>query len=210
MQKEEKSEKNVRKLLNLKNHAKNLISELGKEFKDSIFAKKDPEQKKEKFFENTDEKFISWPKDGICIVVKSGLIDCIFLYFISPIYKTYKNDLPYGLRPNMTNGEVVSFLGEPNIKSGGGSSNITLIYKRLGLEFEFYSKVWHLSDAHIAHITLFSKEENPNLKICGVCRKVSELRCSGCKLVYYCSKKCQNLHWKFHKIDCKSFSVSKK
>lgn len=38
---------------------------------------------------------------------------------------------------------------------------------------------------------------------CAQCKSDNcELRCSGCKLVYYCSKKCQNAHWKFHKNMC--------
>lgn len=31
----------------------------------------------------------------------------------------------------------------------------------------------------------------------------SLLLCGGCKLVYYCGKEHQKLHWKTHKLDCK-------
>jgi len=45
---------------------------------------------------------------------------------------------------------------------------------------------------------------------CGLCDKeISvKLRCSRCKSVYYCSRKCQIKHWKSnHKKECKSYEI---
>jgi len=42
-----------------------------------------------------------------------------------------------------------------------------------------------------------------NLKHCLVCNSDKRVRkCSKCKTVAYCSKKCQSLDWKFHKKNC--------
>ena len=41
---------------------------------------------------------------------------------------------------------------------------------------------------------------------CGVWQSDTERkleRCSGCKLVYYCSRECQKRDWKEHKAHCK-------
>ena len=36
-----------------------------------------------------------------------------------------------------------------------------------------------------------------------VCEKRGTMVCSGCRLVKYCSRKCQKEHWPAHKVDCK-------
>ncbi|CZT45736.1 uncharacterized protein RSE6_06073 [Rhynchosporium secalis] len=46
--------------------------------------------------------------------------------------------------------------------------------------------------------------------ICSFCilESSSLKRCSGCKILYYCSKKCQNRHWKeIHRLECKILKV---
>ena len=42
-------------------------------------------------------------------------------------------------------------------------------------------------------------------KLCSACDKESDalMKCRACKCVWYCDKKCQNKHWKEHKIECK-------
>jgi hypothetical protein len=44
----------------------------------------------------------------------------------------------------------------------------------------------------------------PKLKIgdCSYCDKKAELLCTACEATYYCSKKCQKLHWGTHKAMC--------
>ena len=41
-------------------------------------------------------------------------------------------------------------------------------------------------------------------KQCGSCNNPnSKLKCSKCKLIYYCNRECQVKHWKEHKLICK-------
>jgi hypothetical protein len=39
---------------------------------------------------------------------------------------------------------------------------------------------------------------------CEICNKPSSFKCSVCKKVYYCSKKCQKENWKYHKGMCQT------
>lgn len=42
-------------------------------------------------------------------------------------------------------------------------------------------------------------------KICAACSKTdANLRCAGCKKVFYCSRICQKTNWKSHKLICKT------
>jgi hypothetical protein len=38
---------------------------------------------------------------------------------------------------------------------------------------------------------------------CSICSKEAELKCSNCKQCYYCSRNCQKVDWKTHKIFCR-------
>ena len=44
-----------------------------------------------------------------------------------------------------------------------------------------------------------TQEEN---NLCPICYEISELKCAGCGLVYYCNRKHQKLDWKNHRISC--------
>ena len=46
--------------------------------------------------------------------------------------------------------------------------------------------------------------------ICQTCSKAGTalLKCATCKVVYYCSKECQQLHWSAHKRHCKEVKRS--
>jgi hypothetical protein len=39
---------------------------------------------------------------------------------------------------------------------------------------------------------------------CEKCAKFAEKKCSGCKLVHYCTPACQKLDWTFHKLECQN------
>ncbi|PRQ26466.1 putative histone-lysine N-methyltransferase chromatin remodeling SET family [Rosa chinensis] len=42
---------------------------------------------------------------------------------------------------------------------------------------------------------------------CDACFESSNLKkCSGCKIVYYCSSTCQKSEWKLHRLECEAFS----
>ncbi|KAA8525814.1 hypothetical protein F0562_007669 [Nyssa sinensis] len=46
---------------------------------------------------------------------------------------------------------------------------------------------------------------------CEVCGNLGKKKCSGCKLVRYCSEACQSSHWRFdHKTKCKEFQLTGK
>ncbi|KAJ7796834.1 hypothetical protein B0H14DRAFT_2913166 [Mycena olivaceomarginata] len=44
--------------------------------------------------------------------------------------------------------------------------------------------------------------------VCSQCSNRSgALKCSRCKMMTYCNRKCQAAHWPVHKIQCKQFKV---
>ena len=48
-----------------------------------------------------------------------------------------------------------------------------------------------------------------DVKHCTSCSLVASDVCSGCKAVYYCSRECQEAHWKEHKSYCKELKKSR-
>ena len=51
-----------------------------------------------------------------------------------------------------------------------------------------------------------SQEEN---KLCAFCNKTAELKCAGCRNVYYCNKEHQKLDWKNHDNNCSALKLVK-
>ncbi|CAG8802443.1 32719_t:CDS:1, partial [Racocetra persica] len=41
------------------------------------------------------------------------------------------------------------------------------------------------------------------------CRNIGNKLCSNCRVIFYCSKECQKMHWKVHKNICKADIASK-
>lgn len=55
-------------------------------------------------------------------------------------------------------------------------------------------------------------KSNTPIRRCQYCFKTDEKlsKCSGCKVVHYCSKECQKQGWKIHKVYCKSCNEGSK
>jgi hypothetical protein len=55
--------------------------------------------------------------------------------------------------------------------------------------------------------------KNPSSKdsrVCGHCHGRGSFNCSGCNGIHYCSKECQKLDWKLHKIVCNTKPIGDK
>ncbi|CAG8531025.1 22522_t:CDS:2 [Gigaspora margarita] len=50
---------------------------------------------------------------------------------------------------------------------------------------------------------------NINTTNLSFCKNIGDKLCTNCRVIFYCSKECQKMHWKYHKIDCKSDIASK-
>ena len=65
------------------------------------------------------------------------------------------------------------------------------------------------SDVVIEHMTSVCKQRREEalkkgaLRTCNFCKKETSKRCSGCLLVWYCSKECQTAGWEDHRQECK-------
>ncbi len=47
-------------------------------------------------------------------------------------------------------------------------------------------------------------------KLCAVCNKAATKSCSQCKIMRYCSRDCQAVHWPTHKLTCKKHEIDAK
>ena len=125
-------------------------------------------------------------------------------------YEAFQGDtrpgLPYNLDLGWTNGEFVSYFGEPDEKSGGKEMPICLGYERLGFECNFDAYNWETKDAHLEFIVLFPPKPREADKMeCCVCCKVKDKpakKCARCGVVFYCGADCQTRHWASHKPFC--------
>lgn len=111
---------------------------------------------------------------------------------------------PYKISMDWTNGNFVSYLGEPEKKTGGRAQPISQVYERLGLELNFDAYNWETSDSHLTYIVLY-KPDDLAVKKCSFCGKSDQKtikKCGKCMLVGYCTTDCQQKHWKSHKIYC--------
>lgn len=164
-------------------------------------------EKQEKTFNNNDnsEEFLyeSFLNYGISLSFKDKRLFSVYLYSIyDKKFKKYPGSLPYNLSFELNNQDIVSKFGEPNQKFGGKTIPIGISYDNLGLEINFVSNNWNDNLSPISFVCLFKPENNASKSICGVCGKSSDSLCGKCKLIKYCSTKCQKFHWNFHKKFC--------
>lgn len=52
------------------------------------------------------------------------------------------------------------------------------------------------------HRTMEDARGRSETTTCFVCRAPANLRCCGCRFIYYCSRDHQRLHWRLHKRQC--------
>jgi hypothetical protein len=82
------------------------------------------------------------------------------------------------------------------------AQNLKEILDTSSSAFEEKAKIW-LGD--LDDSKLFDPSLLPQVHTCSMCfaKEVTKF-CSDCKEVWYCSRKCQKSHWKYHKIDCRT------
>ncbi|KAJ3293030.1 hypothetical protein HK104_004818 [Borealophlyctis nickersoniae] len=111
----------------------------------------------------SDAEYHSYKDHGIslCFNPTTKLLTTIHAYNISKSegYKKYPHALPHGLRADMTAREVVSLLGEPKRKGGGGRSIAMWVeYPELGVQVDFAGKNWDEGETPVACIAFFQPE----------------------------------------------------
>ena len=184
---------------------------IGKNISDEIFSniKNNFTVKNYKDKENNTFIYLSSLNDGISFCFKNNILDSIF-YYNDKIqkYSKYKGKLPYNLSFEEKNVNIVEYLGDTK-KKGGGKYPIFLCYPFLGLEIKFLSPNWNDLQNPIIFICIFPK--NNREKYCGVCTNIINnemFYCNKCKLIFYCSEKCKNIHINFHLKYCeKEFKI---
>ena len=78
----------------------------------------------------------------------------------------------------------------------------------LGTEYQLISKGAR-NKYYLKPLDKIYADKPPSVRKCGYCQIKSSgnlklLRCSGCKILFYCSSECQRKHWRLiHKEDCK-------
>ena len=72
------------------------------------------------------------------------------------------------------------------------------------IKWRQYCYTYYLKTAWCTITVSFQLSQNPMEKVCEVCGKPTECRCSKCKQKYYCSRSCQVVDWNArHKRECK-------
>lgn len=94
------------------------------------------------------------------------------------------------------------------LANGAGRTPLELIdptseFFKFSVDLAFTNKKERPSTPKLEQDIEINSEINSSKKNCGNCGTDScEKRCGKCKLIYYCSLKCQRQHWKIHKAEC--------
>lgn len=136
---------------------------LGKSFDDAQVAQflssldKNHEQHKECKSFPDKSSYLSYKPLGLqFLILKNQIIDAIFLYNKSNVFKPYAQVVPHQILLSMSNVDVVKKFGEPSKKGGGGrTGNIWISYEKLGIQFDFQGSDWNDLKNPIQMITLF-------------------------------------------------------
>jgi hypothetical protein len=158
-----------------------------------------------------DITYYTHPEAGYSIASQQGLAEYVILYSgrISNI-KRYSGVLPYGISFEETNASIVRRLGEPTSMANPSAKHlgIEITYQHFGLTIEFVNKNWEDRENRISTLILFGEDHKDAFnyrevdKFCSVCHRISYSHCGRCRLINYCSRECQILHWKTHKKVC--------
>ncbi|KAA6402734.1 MAG: hypothetical protein EZS28_001743 [Streblomastix strix] len=103
-------------------------------------------------------------------------------------------------------------------KTKSDSRTTSLVEECFGLDWSDGGGIYAISTMPFTVGQLICKEEPYVSQVsyreleqrCAQCRKSKEnatlQKCSQCKVIHYCCRECQRLHWKRHKFECEVFS----
>merc|ERR1712046_280761 len=131
-----------------------------------------------------------------------GIVDVVFLYAEGiDGFRAYQGPLPEGLSWEHKSCDVVSLLGEPSDKFGGGRIPVSISYETKGLDVSFIGKNWDDASNPIAFLSIFPQKDQ-FFDLCLRCGKRARYNCSSCRAVRYCSSACQKQDWPSHQSQC--------
>lgn len=97
---------------------------------------------------------------GLSLEFRSNRLKNVYLYNNSQQFKQYRYEVYRMLGWEMNGQEVLECYGEPNVKGGGGVTNIYVVYERLGLEVDFKSRYWEHSGIMVDYVVIFQKNSS--------------------------------------------------
>eukprot|EP00850_Spirogloea_muscicola_P019898 SM000202S05869 [mRNA] locus=s202:55776:57060:- [translate_table: standard] len=104
-------------------------------------------------------RYCSFRRAGLSLCFEGGSLAAVHAYNSAQGFGRCPLPLPSGLRLDMTSGDVVRLLGEPETKAGGRSSGPVLIaYRELGVQFQFASSDWNDACNVLQCVTFYKPE----------------------------------------------------
>lgn len=120
---------------------------------------------------------------------------CCVLDIMTIIFK-YDGELTCGIRPGVPTGKEI-YKKITAYNNGLNSERFPRDKKgRITLDKIEKGLDWR--------IKLFGLHQDENVEKCPCCGCVNGVlkKCGRCRIVYYCSKMCQSIHWKIHQRNC--------